>query len=193
MHLFLSLVLALARALAVALAFALALALALALAPVLALARPLARLRFLALSLCRLSLSNALALSLTRSLALSFPRSLFSSLSHALALSRSCSLALLLTRSLFSSRSRSCFHLSRTHTHTLRAHFMPLSSIPLSLSLSDAWFKSIHDSKSRRVYLRSFLFWTRRRCHSSHAGETHSYHHICLNQNPFIKKSNLGF
>jgi len=91
--------------------------------------------------------------------------------------------------SLFLSLSLSLSPFTYTHTHMLLAHFVSLSSSPFSLSFSDSWSKSTDDSKTRRVYLRCFLFWTRRGCHSSHAGAIHSYHHIFLNQTPLSRKA----
>jgi len=108
-----------------------------------------------------------------RSLTLLFSRSLAHSLSLFLALSLSLS------------------PLTYTHTHMLLAHCMSLSSPPFSLSFSDSWCKSTDDSKTRRVYLRYLSFWTRRGCHSSHAGGIHSYHHIVLIQTPIIKKGSF--
>jgi len=107
------------------------------------------------------------------------------------------SLTLLLSRSLahslslFLTLSLSLSPFTYTHTHMLLAHFMSLSSSPFLLSFSDSRSKSTDDSKRRRVYLRCFLFWTRRGCHSSHAGGIHSYHHIFLNQTPIIKKGSF--
>jgi len=109
------------------------------------------------------------------------------SLDHSLSLF----LAPLLSLSLFLAPLLSLSPFPYTHTHMLLAHFMSLSSSPFSLSFSDSRSKLTDDSKTRRIYLRYLFFWTRRGCHSSHAGGIHSNHHIFLNHTPIIKKGSF--